>query len=307
MEMVKLVTCLLVILNQLEGSTFRLLHTLRREVVGKPFELLKLSVPSLLYMIQNNLLYFALSNLDATPYQVCYQLKILTSAVFSVILLGKQLTTLKWISLVILTAGVVLTKASQTPDIHSTEEHHNSFLGFISVLLASMTSGFAGVYFEKVLKGSQATLWLRNVQMGVCSVALGFGTVLLQDGAIVREKGYFHGYNGLVASVILMQALGGLVVAVVVKYADNILKGFAASFSIITSCILEIFFFDFHPTLTFFFGALLVNLSMVLYSRDPKKKRGRIMGRGSSAASGGSSRALLGNRRGDPIEMDEDV
>jgi UDP-sugar transporter A1/2/3 len=34
---------------------------------------------------------------------------------------------------------------------------------------------------------------------------------------------------------IIHQAVGGLVVAVVVKYADNILKGFASSFSILTS------------------------------------------------------------------------
>lgn len=39
-----------------------------------------------------------------------------------------------------------------------------------------------------------------------------------------------------------LQAIGGLVVAVVVKYADNILKGFAASFSIVSSCTLSFFF-----------------------------------------------------------------
>jgi hypothetical protein len=53
-----------------------------------------------------------------------------------------------------------------------------------------------------------------------------------------------------------LKALGGLVVAVVVKYADNILKGFAASFSIITSMILCYFFFDFQPTFMFTFGTV---------------------------------------------------
>lgn len=36
-------------------------------------EILKVSIPSLVYTVQNNLLYFALTHLDAATYQVCYQ------------------------------------------------------------------------------------------------------------------------------------------------------------------------------------------------------------------------------------------
>ena len=43
---------------------------LRDEILDKPRETLKLAVPSGLYTIQNNLLYVALSNLDAATYQV---------------------------------------------------------------------------------------------------------------------------------------------------------------------------------------------------------------------------------------------
>jgi len=250
-------------------SPSQLFTALNLEVVKKPMEVAKLSVPSLLYIVQNNLLYYALSNLDATPYQVCYQLKILTSAVFSVLLLGKRMSGLKWLALLILTAGVAIVKVSQSGG--AAHESQNSFMGFVAVLMASATSGYAGVYFEKQLKGSTATLWMRNIQMGCTSVVLSLATVFIRDGAVVRELGFFYGYNNVVYGVVLLQALGGLVVAIVVKYADNILKGFAASFSIVTSCILEMFFFDFRPGMGFLLGALLVNLSMVLYSRDPRK------------------------------------
>ena len=37
---------------------------------------MKLAVPSLLYTVQNNLLYFALSHLDAATFQVGYQVMI---------------------------------------------------------------------------------------------------------------------------------------------------------------------------------------------------------------------------------------
>lgn len=47
----------------------RVLHD---EIVNKPMETLKLAIPSGIYTLQNNLLYVALSNLDAATYQVLY-------------------------------------------------------------------------------------------------------------------------------------------------------------------------------------------------------------------------------------------
>jgi hypothetical protein len=38
---------------------------------------------------------------------------------------------------------------------------------------------------------------------------------------------------------VALNAVGGLIVAVVVKYADNILKGFACSMAIIITCIVS--------------------------------------------------------------------
>lgn len=46
-----------------------------------------------------------------------------------------------------------------------------------------------------------------------------------------------------------LQALGGLVIAAVIKYADNILKGFATSLSIILSTLISYLWLqDFVPT-----------------------------------------------------------
>ena len=106
-------------------------------------------------------------------------------------------------------------------------------------------------------QGSNTTLWIRNIQMGISSLILGFiGVFLSNDRTIVLEHGFFYGYTVMVWAVILLQAIGGLVVAVVVKYADNILKGFAASFSIVTSCLLCYFLFDFKPNILFLTGAV---------------------------------------------------
>ena len=52
------------------------------EIVFKPRETAKLIVPSGLYAMQNNLLYLALSNLDAATYQVSRQLYVFYIRVF---------------------------------------------------------------------------------------------------------------------------------------------------------------------------------------------------------------------------------
>ncbi|KAI0518034.1 nucleotide-sugar transporter-domain-containing protein [Xylaria bambusicola] len=66
----------------------------------------KLAIPAMLYTLQNTLQYRAVENLDPVHYQVILQLKILTTAIFTVTILGRSLSVRKWISLVILTAGV---------------------------------------------------------------------------------------------------------------------------------------------------------------------------------------------------------
>jgi len=43
------------------------------------------------------------------------------------------------------------------------------FVGIISVLLACVSSGFSGVYFEKIIKGTPISMWMRNLQLGKIS------------------------------------------------------------------------------------------------------------------------------------------
>jgi drug/metabolite transporter (DMT)-like permease len=52
-----------------------------------------------------------LDNHDSPFYQVVYQLKILTTAIFSVLMLGKSLSSMQWIALVMLMGGIILVQA----------------------------------------------------------------------------------------------------------------------------------------------------------------------------------------------------
>lgn len=101
---------------------------------------------------------------------------------------------------------------------------------------------------------------------GLFSMVFAAIGVIANDWVAVMDKGFFQGYTWLVAVVILLQvcsrdylylllhcllitqAIGGLIVAVVIKYAGNILKGFAAAVSIVISSVVSYFFLQFQPS-----------------------------------------------------------
>ncbi|KAF3930832.1 hypothetical protein ABW19_dt0201391 [Dactylella cylindrospora] len=263
----------------------------------------KLAIPAALYTLQNSLQYVAVSNLDAATFQVTYQLKILTTALFSVSMLGRRLSARRWLSLILLTVGVAIVQLPTAEPGEAGEtakstlkvirdiimnrsasyegidkaldasSQMNRSIGLMAVIVACTISGLAGVYFEKVLKGTPATLWIRNIQLSFYSLFPAFFIgIVWKDGDEIARRGFFSGYNNVVWTAIGFQALGGIVVALCVNYADNIAKNFATSISIILSCIASIFFFNFIISVQFLIGSSVVLFATYLYSKADNEK-----------------------------------
>ena len=70
-ELLKLSVCVAMVLYGANWNMSHGLSILYTEIVKKRTEMLKVSVPGVLYTIQNNLLYLALTYLDAATFQVC--------------------------------------------------------------------------------------------------------------------------------------------------------------------------------------------------------------------------------------------
>ncbi|CAL4114900.1 unnamed protein product, partial [Meganyctiphanes norvegica] len=304
----------------------RTLDRIYRDVLINVFETLKLSIPAFLYVVQNNLLFIALSNLDAATYQVTYQLKILTTAIFSWVILGKRLRILHWLSLCFLMLGVSLVQvdapkgitsrlnilpavdaalvdgdaaavveevdAMPNPDLQGSHPHTEVswLLGVMAVCVSCVSSGFSGVYFERLVKqGPQTSLVIRNIQLGIFSIVFAVLAVI-SDGTLIRSGGFFQGYTLSTWAVILIQAFGGLMVSVTMKYADNILKGFATSLSIVLSTMVSVLILgDAAPTLQFVLGASIVISSTVLYGLSPPSESSLSSGSENDSISSSSS------------------
>jgi len=231
---------------------------------------LKVGIPAFLYTIQNNLLYFALSELDASVYQVLYQVKLLTTAIFSVFLLGRSFSLTRWLSLGLLAIGVAVVQLSgNAGENEDGVSLHMSTQGVLALFVAACLSGLAGVWFEKMLKESKVSLWMRNVQLGAFSLMFSLLSVQSENWN-GNTRPFFTGYEPIVMLVIFIGACGGLLVAVVMKYADNILKGFALSISIILTSVISYLLpdFDFQPSVLFLFGTAIVLFATFVYNTE---------------------------------------
>ncbi|CAF0797785.1 unnamed protein product [Rotaria sordida] len=244
-------------------TSFKVIYN---KIIRQSKDTLKTGIPALLYTLQNNLLFVAISNLDAATLQVSFQLKIFTTAIFTVLILRRPLNLVQWLALFLLFLGISLVQIENMTSV--TPKHDvNPVLGLISVVSACTLSGLAGVYFEKILKGSDVSVWIRNIQLGLFGMLFGFLTVYISDGTQIKTKGFLFGYTDIVWIAITIQSAGGLLVALVIKYADNILKGFATSLAIIISCVISITLFDFQLTFLFSLGTIFVIFSLFIYSK----------------------------------------
>ncbi|THV94080.1 nucleotide-sugar transporter, partial [Aureobasidium pullulans] len=111
-EVIKLAISLTMALHDLSqnmapssSATALFTELIRRVFTGDSW---RLAIPAMLYTLQNSLQYVAVSNLDAATFQITYQLKILTTAIFSITMLGHTLGLRKWSSLLLLIVGVAI-------------------------------------------------------------------------------------------------------------------------------------------------------------------------------------------------------
>ncbi|RZF42379.1 hypothetical protein LSTR_LSTR004187 [Laodelphax striatellus] len=120
----------------------------------------------------------------------------MTTAVFAVLMLKKRLTIQQWLALVILVLGIVLVQLTKATDsIGKNNADQNRIIGISAALGACLLSGFAGVYFELILKTSDISVWIRNVQLSCLSIPVALGTCFLKDFNGIQKNGFFFGIS----------------------------------------------------------------------------------------------------------------
>jgi UDP-sugar transporter A1/2/3 len=116
----------------------------------------------------------------------------------------------------------------------------NVVLGTLAVIIEVTLSGFASIYFEKVIKteSEQLGIWERNFQLALGSFPIYLVFILYDGGGTVGLGG---GWSPVAWMLTMLGAAGGLLVALSIKYGDSILKTLATTGAIVLSSLLDHF------------------------------------------------------------------
>ena len=297
---------------------------------------LPMAIPAVVYLVQNTLNYVALKSIPSATHAILVQLKLLTTAIFAVLILRKQIFFYQWRALFLLFIGIVLvqwpTSSAPPPPAGgladgaiaasgawpvSVSDLIARYGGVMAATTQAALSGFSGVYTEWRLKGRGSfTLWENNFQLCFYSIVFGSASLLFSsaDMDLITHKGFFSGYSIYTWSCILLNSWGGLMVAAILLYCDNILKNFASSVSILATSVLGyIWYGEPQFTINFFCGACVLISAIFIYNEDIIALAGHMTQTRKEAEEqqtreGGGSSSLLASRHSTSLmDTEEDT
>eukprot|EP01084_Bolivina_argentea_P056434 103301_1 len=153
-ECCKFMVCTLLILFGIGESGIKT----KQSIISKIIYLIKNSgftwVPATCYFLQNSLQYVASENLSSSVYAVLQQMKILSAALASVVILRRHLIWRQWRALILLVSGGLLMEYHTfTLNNQGVLSNNNDPVkGTAAILTIVGLSGFAGVMTELLLK-----------------------------------------------------------------------------------------------------------------------------------------------------------
>ncbi|KAK6935491.1 Nucleotide-sugar transporter [Dillenia turbinata] len=227
-------------------------------------------IPSIIYLIHNNVQFATLTYLDTSTYQIMGNLKIVTTAIFFRLFLRKKLSTLQWMAIVLLAVGTTTSQVKGCGAAFCDSLFSAPMQGYMLGVVSACLSALAGVYTEFLMKKNNDSLYWQNVQLYMFGAIFNMLRLLLDDFSGGFEKGAWwqrllNGYTISTWMVVLNLGSTGLLVSWLMKYADNIVKVYSTSMAMLLTMVLSVYLFNFKPTLQLFLGIVICMMSLHMY------------------------------------------
>jgi len=175
------------------------------------------------------------------------------------------------VALIMLTVAAVLLTLGQSDSDEEGKPPKNPLIyGILPVLTGSILSGIATTVSQKVLQHDNKNSYLYTTELAVWGIMTLFIFMLFNDEKII-EQGIFKGWTALTILPILTNALGGIFVGLVVKYAGGVRKGFGTVAGMFLTAVLS-FFIEYSPfSLTTWIALPLLIASVYIHTSYPYK------------------------------------
>ncbi|KAJ1413793.1 Nucleotide-sugar transporter [Sesbania bispinosa] len=186
-------------------------------------------IPSVIYLIHNNVQFATLTYVDTSTYQIMGNLKIVTTGILFRLFLGRKLSNLQWMAIVLLAVGTTTSQVRGCGEASCDSLLSAPIQGYMLGVLSACLSALAGVYTEFLMKKNNDSLYWQNIQLYTFGTIFNMARLLVDDFRGGFENGpwwqrIFDGYTVTTWMVVLNLGSTGLLVSWLMKYADNIVK-----------------------------------------------------------------------------------
>ncbi|KAK2976659.1 hypothetical protein RJ640_012333 [Escallonia rubra] len=227
-------------------------------------------IPSIIYLIHNNVQFATLMYVDTSTYQIMGNLKIVTTGILFRLFLRRKLSNLQWMAIVLLAVGTTTSQVKGCGEASCDSLFSSPIQGYMLGILSACLSALAGVYTEYLMKKNNDSFYWQNVQLYTFGAIFNMARLVLDDFRGGFEKGpwwqrLFNGYSTMTWMVVLNLGSTGLLVSWLMKYADNIVKVYSTSMAMLLTMVLSVFLFSFKPTVQLFLGIIICMMSLHMY------------------------------------------
>ncbi|XP_052209523.1 CMP-sialic acid transporter 1 isoform X3 [Diospyros lotus] len=231
-------------------------------------------IPSIIYLIHNNVQFATLTYVDTSTYQIMGNLKIVTTGILFRLFLRRKLSNLQWMAIILLAVGTTTSQVKGCGESSCQSLFSAPIQGYMLGILSACLSALAGVYTEFLMKKNNDSLYWQNVQLYTCGAIFNMARLVIDDFRGSFENGpwwqrLLNGYNITTWMVVLNLGSTGLLVSWLMKYADNIVKVYSTSMAMLLTMVLSIYLFNFKPTLQLFLGIIICMMSLHMYFAPP--------------------------------------
>ena len=245
--------------NKLSSTLDLCVFEIRRQLNDK--FLLQTFILALLYCINNQIVFILYQHVDVVSISLFRSFTSFLSAILLWALFSRPINRIQWSTIILQVIGLIIVQYDACKKLPILEAR----LYLILLSNCSITS-ICTVWNEHLLKNYSVNLYIQNLALyffgSITNLSLFLYSYKYTES---YSKGFFEGYNLPALAVVLCNSILGIVITVVYKYADAIIKTFSSACATGALLFLNWSLFDQPTNLTASLGAVVIFISSYIY------------------------------------------